>query len=204
MKKSLLSVMLFAIAATVNSATFTVTNSGSTFTPSTITIAVGDNVDFSLASIHNAIEVSQATWTANGNSPLSGGFSVAFGGGSVSSAKLTIGTHYYVCEVHASMGMKGMIIVENSTGITEKHTEDKVAVYPNPSNGYFNLKIAASQSLKEYELVVCDVKGEVVYEVSGIQQNSISPIDVANLPKGAYFVKLFNKSEEFNRKIVIK
>jgi plastocyanin len=204
MKKSLLSITLCILSVTVSSATFTITNVGTTFNPATITISVGDNVDFSLATIHNAIEVSQATWTANGNSPLSGGFSVPFGGGTVASDKLTVGTHYYVCEPHASMGMKGMIIVEGSTGIAEKHSDDKITIYPNPSIGNFNLKIATSQSLKNYDLEVYDVKGKTVFEKSGIQQNSISPIDVANLPKGTYLIKLFNKSEEYTRKIVIK
>ena len=87
----------------------TVTNSGFTFTPSLLTVNAGDTVRFQLDSIHNAVEVSQATWDANGNTS-NGGFAVDFGGGDV--VFNTPGTYYYVCTVHASMGMKGRIVVQ--------------------------------------------------------------------------------------------
>jgi hypothetical protein len=59
--------------------------------------------------------VSQATWNANGTTPLPGGFSVPFGGGMVLPSQLGIGTHYYVCQAHVSFGMKGKIIVTGSS-----------------------------------------------------------------------------------------
>lgn len=52
-----------------------------------------------------------ATWSVNGNTPLSGGFTRPFGGGLLTpSTGLTVGTHYYVCSPHASSGMKGIIV----------------------------------------------------------------------------------------------
>lgn len=90
-------------------ATVTVTNSGFSFNPSLVTISSGDSVKFQLASIHDALEVSQATWNANGTAALAGGFSVPFGGGTITLT--TAGTHYYVCTNHASSGMKGRIVV---------------------------------------------------------------------------------------------
>jgi plastocyanin len=93
--------------------TYTVINSGFTFSPASLTISVGDTVVFSLAGSHNTVEVSQATWNANGNTPLSGGFSTPFGGGTVIFS--TAGSHYYVCSPHASGGMKGVINVVLTT-----------------------------------------------------------------------------------------
>lgn len=93
-------------------ATSTITASGFTFSPASITIANGDSVNFSIASSHNVVEVSFATWSASGSTPLVGGFSLPYGGGLLtSSTGLTLGTHYYVCTPHAGMGMKGIIIV---------------------------------------------------------------------------------------------
>jgi plastocyanin len=108
---SALFVLVFATAA--EGTTHSITSSGLTFSPSTLTISVGDTVVFTITSSHNAVEVSQSTWNAGGNTPLSGGFSVPFGGGTVvfSSA----GTHYYVCSPHASSGMKGVITVVQTT-----------------------------------------------------------------------------------------
>ncbi|HLF13400.1 MAG TPA: plastocyanin/azurin family copper-binding protein [Bacteroidota bacterium] len=88
----------------------TVTTSGFTFSPATLTITDGDTVVFVLSGIHDAMEVSQATWNVNGSTPLAGGFSVPFGGGEI--VPSGTGTHYYVCENHVLSGMKGRIIVD--------------------------------------------------------------------------------------------
>ena len=89
---------------------FTVTNAGASFTPFTTTITFGDSVNFFISGSHDAREVSFATWTANGNTPLPG-FQTPFGGGMVTPVFLTVGTHYYVCTPHAGIGMKGIIVV---------------------------------------------------------------------------------------------
>ncbi len=104
--------LLALLGLIINSfaATSSITNSGFVFSPSSVTITAGDTVIFSLGGSHNAIEVDQVTYNANGNTPLGGGFAVPFGGGVLTG--LTVGTHYYVCGNHFSMGMKGMIIVQ--------------------------------------------------------------------------------------------
>ncbi len=81
------------------------------FKAADLTIAVGDTVKFILTNNHNAVEVAEATWDANGAAALAGGFTVAFG-----ATKEVVfdaaGTHWFVCEPHASMGMKGKITVK--------------------------------------------------------------------------------------------
>ncbi len=113
MKKYLIiSLLLLFSTIEVHATKWTITVVGASFSPSTITITSGDSVLFSISTAHNAVEVSQATWNANGNTSLSGGFSTPFGGGLVLPSNLTVGTHYYVCAPHASIGMKGIIIVQ--------------------------------------------------------------------------------------------
>lgn len=90
---------------------WTITNSSYTFNPSVLTITQGDSVNFNLASIHNVVEVSLATWNANG-SDLLAGFSVPYGGGTLHPSQLSVGTHYYVSSLHSTLGMKGMIVVK--------------------------------------------------------------------------------------------
>ena len=89
--------------------THTIISSGLAFRPSTLTITLGDTVQFALALIHNAVEVSQATWEADGTAS-NGGFSLPFGGGTIVPGQT--GTLYYVCTVHAFFGMKGIITVD--------------------------------------------------------------------------------------------
>jgi plastocyanin len=89
--------------------TFNVNISGNTFTPNDISICPGDVINFQTGPSNNAVEVSQATYNANGNTPLAGGFSVPLGGGTVNFP--TIGVYYYVSIPNASLGMKGIIRV---------------------------------------------------------------------------------------------
>lgn len=112
MKTKLPLLLLFLVMSKVaNSTVWTINNSGLTFSPNLVTINFGDTVIFSTAINHDAREVSMATWNANGNVALAGGFQTPFGGGFVLPAQLAVGTHYYVCTPHASMGMKGRIVV---------------------------------------------------------------------------------------------
>ncbi|HUL42738.1 MAG TPA: plastocyanin/azurin family copper-binding protein [Bacteroidota bacterium] len=109
MRKLSIVVLFLVLSVSMSFATsHKIMNSGTTFSPATLTIAAGDTVVFSIASIHNAVEVSQATWNADGITS-NGGFSVPFGGGTI--VLSAVGTHYFVCQAHASMGMKGIITV---------------------------------------------------------------------------------------------
>ena len=94
-----------------NAAAWTISNANFTFTPGLLTITKGDSVNFNLADSHNVVEVSLATWNANGNELLPG-FSLPFGGGVLHPSQLSVGTHYYVCTLHSTIGMKGIIVVK--------------------------------------------------------------------------------------------
>ena len=86
-------------------------NAGNNFDPADITIAVGDTVSFELAGNHNAVEVDQATYDAQGTTALEDGFALPLGGG-VAGPFDEAGMHYYVCTPHAGLGMVGTITVE--------------------------------------------------------------------------------------------
>ena len=204
MKKILLFVTMTLSGVAAFCTTWDVTNSGTTFTPASITIALGDVVNFSLGSNHNAVEVSKATWDARGNTALSGGFSTPYGGGIVSADKLTAGIHYYVCQPHASIGMKGMITVLNPTGLSDNQAKEVISVIPNPSNGNFRLQINAPQSAKKLDLGIYTVLGGKVYSKTDVQQQDNSTLEIADFPKGIYFVRLSGGKENLYKKIVVQ
>lgn len=204
MKRTLLSFFLLSIAFTGFSATWTIVNEGLTFSPANVEIELGDDVVFELGAIHNAIEVSQQTWEANGNTPLPGGFAVGFGGGTVSAEQLTAGSHYYVCGPHASLGMKGIIVVQNTTGIPVNPLKASVSIYPNPSQGKFQLDLVDAQFTDNYTLEIYDARGQKIFASSqGHQQTSIN-VDLSTYPSGTYFIKLFEGNIIINRKILIQ
>jgi plastocyanin len=198
--KILLSILLMVLALSGYSKTLTITASGFQFTPASITINIGDTVNFNIGSSHNAVEISKATYDANGTTPLPG-FSEPFGGGKVLPDQLTVGTHYYVCTPHASYGMKGTIVVQNTTGVAEFQQKPEISVYPNPSNGMFHLAINGLQDTKRYNLEVLNLLGEKVY-ASGFASDH-SDIDLSNSSNGIYFIK-FTDGQNMITKRVIK
>jgi plastocyanin len=204
MKKLLLSIVLISAGVAGFGATVTIVNSGFTFSPNAVTINLGDDVTFTLPSFHNAQEVSLETWTANGTTALPGGFSVPFGGGNVPASELTEGIHYYVCMAHAASGMKGKITVVNTTGIAANPQENEISVYPNPSNGNFQLKMSNRVAGKEYELALYNILGTKVYSKTNVQSQNPNNIDLADLPKGTYFLRIFNGRDSYNRKIIVR
>lgn len=200
MKTTLLSALFALLSVIAFSTSVTITNSGATFTPSTVTIQVGDTIQFQIDDNHNAIEVSLATWTADSNTPLPG-FSLGFGGGTVTG--LTAGTHYYVCAPHASIGMKGEIIVNTPTGINNLISgSDQINIYPNPTTGQFVVQYqgTASQTVYKTGIEVYNLSGNLVYSLPVIAENTT--IDLSLLPTGTYFVKINDDQRIFTKKVV--
>lgn len=176
----------------------TITNSGLTFTPNTITITQGDTVNFVLASIHNATQVSQATWDADGNTS-NGGFQTPFGGGIV--VLQQAGTYYYVCQPHASMGMKGII---NVTGTTEvlagsNSTPERFTLQQNHPNP-FNPSTSISFSVPEISYVTIKIYNLIGTEIQTLTQQSYNPgiytvtWNGSDYSSGMYFYRLIGKS----------
>ena len=181
------------------SVTHTIVNSGFSFSPSTLTINLGDTVKFVLASIHDAREVSQTTWNANGTTS-NGGFETPFGGGTVLLTQ--IGTHYYVCVPHASSGMKGQIIINSSADVRPSNNETPSYYrlnqnFPNP----FNPSTKISFSLPKKNHVVLEVYNTIGNEIATLVDadlqagtHEISWV-AKSLPSGIYFYRI--KTDEF-------
>lgn len=202
MKKVVLPFLLMLLAADLNLATtHTITNSGFTFTPSALTINVGDTVNFVLDSIHQPREVSQATWNANGNTS-NGGFNLPLGGGTVVITQP--GVHYYVCVPHASGGMKGTITANAVTGIESELSTipadfNLMQNYPNPFNPgtviRYSLPGESNVSIKVY-----DIAGKEVADLLNLKQEAgvhELKFDAAGLSTGIYFYTI--KAGNFTR-----
>ena len=202
MKKILLSLSLTLLFFNGYSTIWTINNSGLTFTPGTLTITVGDSVNFVVGSSHNPTEVSQTTWNANGNTPLPG-FTLPFGGGMVLPSDLTVGTHYYVCSNHAGSAMKGTIIVQNISGINSV-VKSSVSIYPNPSYGIFFLNSNDVRFSKSISINVFNVLGEKIYFAENANGLSSTLLDLSNVTKGVYFVRINSGENNFSQRIMIE
>lgn len=199
MKKNLISLALMLLSGAAFCNIVTVATSGFTFSPSTITINAGDTVNFVIASIHDVVEVSQATYAAGGNAPLSGGFSTPYGGGMVYPAQLAVGTHWYVCEPHASMGMKGRIIVQSATGIATSELTELISVYPAVASSKVTVRV--SEGIHG-TLQFIDVEGKVL-EDTEINQGELR-LYVGDMPKGIYFIRIIDDNGNTVVKRIVK
>jgi len=206
MKKVLLALFVSAFCLNGQGSNVVITNVGTTFSPDAITITQNDVVTFTILAFHNAVEVSQATWNANGATPLSGGFSVPFGGGTVSGSQLSVGIHYYVCTSHINLGMKGTINVEAVASVPELNTLQDVSISPNPAKD--NLKVQYnSVTSNVLEIKLFDLQGKLVSvlipktEVSGIFSRSISLNN--SISEGIYIVRILSGKKTTFQKIMI-
>ena len=208
MKKAITSLLIILATTSISfSTTHTITNSGFTFSPSSITINIGDTVKFVLESIHSAREVDEATWNANGTTS-NGGFDLPDGGGIVILNQT--GTHYYVCTHHVSIGMKGTITVN---AITDVKTINGIIPdnfilmqnYPNPFNPTttisFSLPYKSFVSLKVFDALGREVTTLVDEELSAGDHSRLW--NGGNMSSGIYFYSLQAGSFTETKKLIL-
>jgi plastocyanin len=181
----------------------TITNSGSTFSPGDISITVGDTVIFDISNNHNAVEVSKSTWDDNGKTK-NGGFTIPFGGGSFVFDQA--GIYYYVCEPHASIGMKGIIRVGEPSGIKKANTVIEGAVFPNPASNYFAISYSLEHKAN-VNISLLNITGKTIAVIYQDKQDSGSQyieynIDYA-IPSGVYFIRIMTDNGYLLKKIIV-
>ncbi|MEQ8625239.1 MAG: T9SS type A sorting domain-containing protein [Vicingaceae bacterium] len=198
MKKLILYLSIITFTSSGFAAIDTVTNFGNTFTPASITIAVGDTVFWDISLSHNVVEVDSATYASNGTTS-NGGYTLPFGGGSQEFN--TEGTYYYVCTPHASIGMKGIIrVVPNSTSISEEKLASQFSFYPNPAKEQLTIEIPLN---KDFELLeITNELGQVVYS-NQITSKKVT-VDLSQFSQGIYLVNLRSGDAILTRKLIVE
>ena len=182
--------------------THTISISGLSFSPSSLNISVGDNVQFNGNSTHPIAEVSMETWNANGDTPLAGGFSFSTGVGNKTFN--TIGTFYYICENHYSSGMKGEITVSAVTSIDIIQESKEFNIFPNPLNKDF-LTISYYQNNSSIiAITIFDITGKRKIVRSEKLINNQIIIDCSELITGIYIVQINLDDQITSTKLVKK
>jgi endonuclease I/chitodextrinase len=80
----------------------------------------------------------------------------------------------------------------------ENLSQKDFKIYPNPSNGNFNVIFDDSNGLHSVEII--SLLGQKVFENNNVQSSSIS---VTNLQKGTYLIKVTKDSKSVVKKIVV-
>lgn len=87
-------------------------------------------------------------------------------------------------------------------GINYFDAKDLFRVYPNPSNGTFNIRI--SQFTGKVNLEVVDINGRVVYNQKNQDFNVEKTVNLNHLQKGMYVLKVSGTDVNYTQKIIIK
>src|SRR5581483_5439707 len=72
-------------------------------------------------------------------------------------------------------------------------SQNAVSIYPNPSNGIFNLSIRKYQLGIENTIEIYNTLGERIYSTKFSTLNSQLSIDISNRPSGLYLYRVLSK-----------
>lgn len=92
-------------------------------------------------------------------------------------------------------------VIDCSTlGFTSLNNSILVEIFPNPTQGNFNVKIEAHQST--YQFIIYNALGELIKSSAVFPQNDLFSIDISHLPNGIYFIQIINGGFTFSSKII--
>lgn len=194
MKKILLFFLSILSLTNLNAQTTFTVNKGvvNSFDPAEVIVNPGDIVHFNLTAPHTILQVSLATWNANGFTPLPGGFSFPLGSGDYTT--ISPGIIYYVCTQHVVLdGMKGTIVVNAITAINDIQNNSRGIVFPNPATNYITYQSKMTSAVNEIRIIDFTGKTVKILRKPDVSDYQIK-IDIGNLDKGIYFIIV--KSED--------
>jgi plastocyanin len=176
-KFMLFTVSLLASSWSFGQTAFDVGVTNFAFTPSSLSISVGDTVRWTNISGTHNVNGTIATFPSNPvtfANPADGSGAWVF-----EFVFTTAGNYSYQCGVHGA-SMQGAITVTATSGISENE-QSNVLVYPNPAKASFTVE--HEQGIAS--VVVYDVKGQLILQIAG-NSESLIVVDSESLAAGVY------------------
>ena len=177
------------MAIPVHATKYNVALNGFAYSPTALTVHVGDTVTIGGSLSHPLLQVSKATWNANGTAALAGGF-----GPSTKNVTFTVtsqDTIYYICTAHVQFGMKGKIVVAGLAGIDNQVVPGlSVSLFPNPVSETGTVKFTGNPESVTVALFSIDgqLQKDLTPSVVKIGGESYVTFDASRMPAGNYFV----------------
>ena len=189
----LLVFLLFSYAA-LSQTNHTISNSGSSWVPSSLTILVGDTVTWiNTGGSHN---VNGTTTTFPNNPESFGGFSVS-AGWTFDHVFTIAGDYDFQCDPHAGMGMTGTITVQSNTTLISSNNNIDPELYPNPFVNDLTIK-----DCKGCNLIIYSIIGKL--EFSELITDNNHQLMTQQLPEGIYLYEIINNNNKIKSGKLVK
>lgn len=189
--KTVLLIIALATATVAQATIHTITQQGTTFSPSTLQVTVGDTVRWiwtegSHTTTSKVIPATALAW----NSPLTNSVTKF-------DYKVTVaGTYNYVCTPHESMGMTGQFTASVASTIDENLSPSRVSIYPLPAQSELNVQMKNGFSANE--LFISDMLGRTILRrpIDTNLQNDLITLDISTLHQGIFFIGFISNNKQ--------
>ena len=92
----------------------------------------------------------------------------------------------------------------STTGISDKSKINDISIYPNPSEGIFNISLKGVSGKVQVKVFDVHANNYQFFEMEGIETFATKQLDLKELPAGVYFIRLSSKDFNQVKKIVIQ
>jgi len=111
----------------------------------------------------------------------------------------------YYCLVFNCSGSNAVksntAILATNLGIGEPGKNEFITLYPNPASGKFTVSMGIGRIQR---IEIYNVYGEKIYATSSVGQQASSEVEISGIPKGVYFVNIYDATTVYVRKIVVQ
>ena len=190
--KTLLFCFLLSYAG-ISQSNHTISNSGTSWVPSSLTITAGDTVTWiNTGGTHNV----NGTTVTFPNNPESFGNSV--GAGWTFQYVFTIaGTYDFQCDPHAGMGMTGTVTVQSNTTVVLSNNNVTPEIYPNPFYNDITIRDCGG-----CQLIIYSIIGKL--ELTEMITNQSHQLMTDQLPEGVYLYEIINGNKKIKSGKLVK
>ena len=109
------------------------------------------------------------------------------------------GTNPYFCGIHGAPSMSGTITVDAPLGIEDFKNNITFNISPNPVNSILNIQL--SKNIVDGNVTIFDILGKQIL-VKRLNQNNLTQINVSNLSKGMYLVKVSSRNNTQTKRFI--
>lgn len=189
--KATLLIIALATSTVAQATIHNITQQGTTFSPSTLQVTVGDTVRWlwtggSHTTTSKVIPITAQAW----DSPLSSSV-IKF------DYKVTVaGTYNYVCTPHESMGMTGQFTASVASAIDDNNAPSGVSIYPLPAQS--ELTVQMKNGFSANELFISDMLGRTILRrpIDTNIQNDLITLDISTLHPGIFFIGFISNNKQ--------